>query len=169
VWVLGGALLGLIAAVVGVGWQPTAVVGPVLGVLGALAAEADLRTRRIPDRLIVAGWVAAAALAVVAELTDGTLPALSMVVSASMAAMPLLIVHLVEPAQVGFGDVKLCAAVGALLGVLSWTLGAIAVFSAMLLALVGILLRLWPSRSIPFAACLAVAGVGFLAVGRWAA
>ena len=166
-WVVGGALLGSIAGVIGTGWQPTAVVGPVLGILGAVAAEADLRARRIPDRLIGAGLVAAVVIAVVAELGDSARPALSMAVGAAMAALPLLIVHLVAPAQAGFGDVKLSALIGALLGVIWWSLGVLALFCGMLLALLGVGLRLWPTRSIPFAACLATAAVGCLAISGW--
>ena len=160
-------LLGSGAALVGVGLQPTLVVGPVLGGLGALVAEADLRSRRVPDRLILIGVLAAIVIAVLAEVTMGDRPSLSMAIGALTTSLPLLIVHVVAPAQAGFGDVKLSALIGALLGVISWSLGGLALFSGMVLALVGVVFRWWPSRSIPFAACLAMTAVGCLAIARW--
>ena len=114
-WLVGGVLLGSGAALVGVGLQPTLVVGPVLGGLGALVAEADLRSRRVPDRLILIGVLAAIVIAVLAEVTMGDRPSLSMAIGALTTSLPLLIVHVVAPAQAGFGDVKLSALIGALL------------------------------------------------------
>ena len=164
----------MVGVVVGSGLQSSAsagsptLVGPVVGGVGALAAEADLRSRRVPDRLIVIGLVAAVTVAVVAEVVAGTgSPSRSMAIGALTTSLPLLIVHVVAPAQVGFGDVKLSALIGALLGVISWSLGGLALFSGMVLALVGVVFRWWPSRSIPFAACLAMTAVGCLAIARW--
>lgn len=165
-----GALVGTAAGLIGVGWHAAAVVGPILGVLGAAVAQVDLRHRRIPDRYLVGGSLVAIGVAAFVEIVGDLRPAMAMVAGACWAAVPLLVVHLVAPAGIGFGDVKFAAVVGALLGVVEANLAALAVVGACVLAIVGCVARLWPRRSIPFAVCLTLASIGSLVIGpAWTA
>lgn len=88
------------------------------------AALVDIRTRRLPDV-----WVGAAA--VVFLLADASARAFgagspaspgAIVAGAAVLALPLLGLHLVSPAAMGFGDVKLAVVAGAALGATDWQL-----------------------------------------------
>lgn len=167
VFVAAGGACGLIAGLFGVGSQVTLVIGPVVGMLGGLVARADLRTRRIPDRLLLAGVISAVVIAATIEIVDGRRPAVTMLLGAVVAAVPLLAVHVAMPEGVGFGDVKFAAVTGALLGAIAPGLAGVAVAVACLLAIFGAAARLWPRYSIPFGACLAVAALASLTAGRF--
>ncbi|MFC8530481.1 prepilin peptidase [Nocardia sp. NPDC057227] len=80
---------------------------PLFAAWCALASLVDLRTHRLPDRLTAAG-----ALAVLgyAAGTGQFLPAL---LGAVLLAGVYLAAHLVAPAGIGAGDVKLAVALGA--------------------------------------------------------
>lgn len=162
-----GVAVGLPAGLFGAGMHAAAVVGPVLGVFGVLVAVTDVRERRIPDRLVAAAAVAAVVVALAVELVDGRQPGFNMVLGSAVAGLPLLVVHVVLPAGVGFGDVKFAVVVGALLGAISPGLGGLAVATACLVAVAGAVLLWWPRSSIPFGACLAVTSLGGLAAGHW--
>ena len=45
-------------------------------------------------------------------------------------AMPLLVLHLVAPRSMGFGDVKAALVLGAAVGTLAWQLGLVALCAA---------------------------------------
>jgi leader peptidase (prepilin peptidase) / N-methyltransferase len=82
----------------------------------------DVRQRRLPNALTLPG---AAAVLAVAMVTGRGLPALA---GASALALLYLGVHLVAPAGMGAGDVKLAIGVGALtgsFGVDVWVLAAL--------------------------------------------
>ena len=167
-WLLLAGVVGALLAVVGVGVDLRVLAGPVVAVVGWLVAVADLRCRRVPDRWVLCGLVAAAVLAVSMELVGGERPGGRMLLGAAFAALPLLVVHLARPAGMGFGDVKFAAVVGALLGVVNPQLALLALASACLLAVAGTAVRAWRAGSIPFALCLAAAATLCLAVGdRW--
>ncbi|MFC3962974.1 prepilin peptidase [Nocardia jiangsuensis] len=80
---------------------------PLFAAWCTLAAVVDLRTHRLPDRLTAAG-----ALAVLgyAAGSGQFLPALF---GAALLAGVYLTAHLVSPAGIGAGDVKLAVALGA--------------------------------------------------------
>jgi leader peptidase (prepilin peptidase)/N-methyltransferase len=105
--------------------------------LGTLSVY-DIRQRRLPNWLTLPGAVAAIALACLAHRG---LPA---VAGAAALAALYLAVHLVAPAAMGAGDVKLALGVGAVTGYFgvdvwllaavtaplltaAWTLGALAI------------------------------------------
>ena len=92
----------------------------------ALATLTDLRTRRIPNRLIVLGAIAV----VVAALSTGTFR--WALIGAVVTAAPLLAIYLVSPRLLRGGDVKLAAVTGAGLGVVSPALGVIALTVAVM-------------------------------------
>jgi leader peptidase (prepilin peptidase) / N-methyltransferase len=93
-----------------------AVVASLFAALLPAAAAAVVRAEgRLPDGL-VAGTAAVPVVLVVFGIVGwpGTL------VGAAVTLGPLLAVHLVSPAVIGFGDVKLAAALGGVLGVIDW-------------------------------------------------
>jgi leader peptidase (prepilin peptidase)/N-methyltransferase len=82
----------------------------------------DIRERRLPNWLTIPG--ALATLAVAAAMGRGV-PAL---LGAIALAGLYLVVHLISPAAMGAGDVKLAAGVGGLTGAFGfdvWALGAV--------------------------------------------
>ena len=118
---------------------------PVLGIT-------DIMLRRLPDRytlglLAAAGWGMAISLAADTAPSDRFFCA--MVVAGGWALL-LLATHLISPQSVGFGDVKLAPAVGAIAGWGAYTLdwgiwlsAAVSVFLIMVLAsLAGFVLML---------------------------
>lgn len=90
--------------------------GTVIVVVGlaiaAIAGVVDARTLRIPDAPVVLSAAAALAAVVVRGATWGGVAAL--VTGAATMALPVIAVHAYSPQMIGFGDVKLAAAPGAL-------------------------------------------------------
>ncbi|MGW5382791.1 prepilin peptidase [Nocardia sp. NPDC003963] len=107
----------------------------------AVLSVSDLRSRRLPNPLTLPG---AAAVFGYAALT-GHLDAAGR--GAALLAAPYLLAHLVRPAALGAGDVKLAVGLGAAAG-----LGGDRVW-------------LWSALTAPV--CTAVAGAGTL-LGHWA-
>lgn len=95
------------------------------------AAAIDVRTRRLPDRLLARSTVVLLTLAAV-RLGDG---APAMAAGAAAFALPLLLAHLLDPAGLGFGDVKLAVILGALIGLIDWRLAPVALGLACLASL----------------------------------
>ncbi|MFN3256257.1 MAG: GNAT family N-acetyltransferase [Ilumatobacter sp.] len=100
----------------------TEMASPLMVVLLALAlmslgvaAGADLRSMRIPNSLLV---VAVLFGAVAADVTNAGLGPLA---GAGIAAVPLLLIHLLDPGAIGFGDVKFAAVSGAVVAAIAWS------------------------------------------------
>jgi len=79
-----------------------------------VAAGVDFRSMRIPNSLLV---VAAVFGAVAADVTNAGLAPLA---GAGIAAAPLLLIHLLDPEAIGFGDVKFAVASGVVVGAIAW-------------------------------------------------
>ncbi len=97
----------------------------------------DLRQRRLPNALTLPG---AAVILLVAGFAGRGVPALAGAVALTGA---YLVVHLVSPAAMGAGDVKLAIGLGGLagcFGVEVWFLAAVA--APLLTALCGVLARI---------------------------
>ncbi len=90
-----------------------AATGSTLGCLLA-ASFMDRREGRVPNELLVLG----ALLAFVASDAAGTVASSGL--GALVAATPLLLLHLVDPSALGFGDVKFAAVGGGLIASISW-------------------------------------------------
>ena len=127
-WIVtAAAAVGLSAVVIAVRLAPMSVA--VVAALLPLTAAAivDGTARRLPNRLVL---LSIAPVAFVCGLDPfvGRLTAVGGVVSgALLLATPLLVVHLIAPTAMGFGDVKAAAALGAALGLIQpelalWTL-----------------------------------------------
>lgn len=115
-----------------------ALVSVVLSVVAAavfvsgVVAWSDVVWRRIPNGVLL---VASVFVVVVGAAWSGARLE-AVLVAAGLTCLPALVLHLVNPRWVGFGDVKLLAVMGGLLG-LVWVLaGLLALWLAMVLAVV---------------------------------
>lgn len=87
----------------------------------ALAAAVDARTHRLPDVLVLPVYPLLAAVLLVTALVDGDGGRAGRVVLAGLAAAAgIVLLHLVAPAGLGFGDVKLVAPLAALCAWEGW-------------------------------------------------
>jgi leader peptidase (prepilin peptidase)/N-methyltransferase len=157
---LGGGALAVIAL------AAAAAVGtvPVAGAIGVAmlvpAAVIDIEERRLPD-----AWVGAGAVAVIVTLVvdsvvgqphDTGVPA-GVAFGALAMALPVLALHLVSPASMGFGDVKAAVVLGAAVGTADARLAAVALcLAAAGGAAAGLATR---RRTIPFGPFLVVASL----------
>lgn len=114
-----GLLFALAAAVLG--WSVALV--PVLALMaGAVAMSAvDLAVMRIPTRFVYATAAAVAVGLILASAIDGPVRRL---VGAGVGAAAfggfLLVLHLISPRAMGFGDVRLATLAGAVVGWCAW-------------------------------------------------
>ncbi len=158
-----GATIGTIALAVAV------VVGavPAAAAIGVAllipAAVVDVEQRRLPDAWVVAamgGLITTLAVGAAIRGTNVTGAELNDVVGGAITmAIPILTLHLVSPAAMGFGDVKASVVLGAAVGTIDWRLGAVALcVAAAVGATTGLVTR---RRTIPFGP--------FLVFGAWLA
>jgi leader peptidase (prepilin peptidase)/N-methyltransferase len=139
-WAVAGSLWG--AGRLPTGWLPV-MFG--LGWLGVAAGLVDARHRRLPNTLVGP----AACLAPLSLLPLGIGAVSRGLLGAAVAVLGYGLVHLLGPAALGLGDVKLAAPLGAVLGAASWSALAIAaVLAAVVTGLVA-LVRLCVSRGPP--------------------
>lgn len=130
----------------------------VLGWAAALSVY-DIRLRRLPNVLTLPG---AAVVLAAATLAGRGLPA-------SYGALGLaalyLVVHLVSPAGMGAGDVKLAIGLGALTGAFGpevWLLGALG--APLITAVCGVLGRI---RVLPHGLSMCLASLSAVALAPW--
>lgn len=140
-------------------------------VVCSVAASADLRTGRLPDALVIAAAIPPIFLALAAAVTEHNLVlATEVVAGAVVFGAPLLVAHLVSPASLGFGDVKLAATLGATLGLVDPRLGVFALcFGAGVTAATALALG---HRTVPFgpglvSGAVVAAGVATQLRGAW--
>jgi leader peptidase (prepilin peptidase) / N-methyltransferase len=132
--------------------------GVVLLWMGALSCY-DIRRRRLPNLLTLPG---AAIILLAAALAGRGLPALA---GAAALTGAYLLVHLVAPAAMGAGDVKLATGLGGLAGCFGpevWFLAALT--APLLTALAGVVGLLRGVRTVPHgpSMCLATAAAAGL-------
>lgn len=153
------------AAVVALVVAPPPLVGLMVAIALAcsvVAAIVDVQERRVPDALVL-GVVAPVVVVLVREATAGHgVEALVSIAGAiGVMAVPVFVFHLVDPTSMGFGDVKLAAALGAVVGLADWRWGLVALCVASgATAVVGVARR---ARSMPFAPGLVVGTIVALA------
>jgi leader peptidase (prepilin peptidase) / N-methyltransferase len=126
------AVLGVALIVLYWGSPVAWLMAPFVGVAG-LAADSDVGTLRIPNRLVAAG---ASLLAVTIAVTAVAFsvpivwPAIG---GAVIFASPLFVCHALAPGRSGLGDVKLAAVLGLVAGAVHPTASLAALFVSMLL------------------------------------
>lgn len=114
-----GALFALATGVVG--WSLVLV--PVLALVAGLVAMSavDLAVMRIPTRFVYATTVLVSVGLVLVAIVDGPARRLGgAVVGAAVYGGFLLVLHLISPRALGFGDVRLATLVGAAVGWCAW-------------------------------------------------
>ncbi|WP_442930569.1 prepilin peptidase [Mycobacterium sp. NBC_00419] len=119
----------------------------------------DIRQRRLPNTLTVPG---AAVVLVAAAVAGRGLPALAG--AAGLAAL-YLVVHLLAPAALGAGDVKLALGLGGLTGAFGpevWLLAALG--APLLTALCGVAAR---ARTLPHGPSMCLASLAAVALAAF--
>jgi leader peptidase (prepilin peptidase)/N-methyltransferase len=157
---IGGAALAVIALAVAAALGTAPVAGAIGIAMLVPAAVVDIEERRLPD-----AWVGAGAVAVIVTLVvdsvvgqpNDTELLAGVALGALAMALPVLALHLVSPASMGFGDVKAAVVLGAAVGTADARLAAVALcLSAAGGAAVGLATR---RRTIPFGPFLVVASL----------
>ena len=128
-WLVGGAASLVLALVVAALLGAAPIAGAVGIALLVPAAMIDVEQRRLPD-----AWVAAGAIALVATLVVDSVVGQpndvdvlgSVALGAAMMGVPVLALHLVSPASMGFGDVKAALVLGAAVGTADARLAVVA-------------------------------------------
>ena len=124
--VVRAALTVIVASLTALAWLGDPRFGPVLVALAlaplVAAGRIDIRTRRLPTRLLGLACLPAGAAVV---LSHGLSPvaAVESLLGVALTAGPLLAVHLINPSGMGFGDVKLGIVLGLLVSTADWRLG----------------------------------------------
>lgn len=104
-------------------------------VAGTVLAVTDARTHRLPNRWVLTLNVGVIPALLVAGLLTGDPGRSLRTLLAALAAGGLfLLVHVLAPSGLGFGDVKMIPALGALAGFLSWGHVFLAITLAILIA-----------------------------------
>jgi len=86
------------------------------------AALVDWHQRRLPDAIVLVA-TALFALSLLATVANGSAPSIAGIgLGAAVLAGPLLIMHIVSPAVMGFGDVKAAVVLGMAVGAVAWAL-----------------------------------------------
>lgn len=136
-----------------------------LGALGLLSAAAlvDVVEHRLPNALVAAAAIPTVVTAgVIAPWS--TRPLFAAVAGGAVVGGLLLVLHLVSPAGMGFGDVKAGTVTGAALGLLHTQVPLLALAAASAVTVVwGTATR---QRHVPFGPGLVVGAVVAMAAGR---
>jgi leader peptidase (prepilin peptidase)/N-methyltransferase len=138
------ALAGLIVVAVAVeAWGATGTMIAAVVTLSGLAAFADARSGRIPNELVAAAGIPTLAVVGASVVAgSGADAAAAVLLGALVFAGPILVMHVISPAAMGFGDVKLAAVLGAALGLVEPGLGLPALcLAAAVTAAVGLVRR----------------------------
>ena len=96
-----------------------------------VAGQVDLRSRRLPNRLLAAASIPAG-LAVVATYGWTWTAVVSALAGVVTFAGPLLVLHVINPLGMGFGDVKLGVVLGLFASTADWRLGILVLLLASL-------------------------------------
>jgi leader peptidase (prepilin peptidase) / N-methyltransferase len=106
------------------------------------AATIDARVSRLPDRVVLPGLAVFTTVLVMAAAGTGSWGrAMAALAGAAVLAVPLLLVHLVSPAGLGFGDAKYGALIGAGVAVATGPAAPVLVF--LLTAVVQLVVLWW--------------------------
>lgn len=133
--------------------------------IGAMAPAAvvDVRERRLPDDLLLGAAVVFLVACGVTLAISGSVDVRSMLIGCVVFTGPILALHLVSPAAMGFGDVKAGIVLGAALGAQDWRLALTALtLGSAFGAAVGLVRR---QRTVAFGAYLVGGSAASLLLG----
>lgn len=123
---LAGVVLG--SLMVTIGWRPAVLAFLGIGLFGSILAAIDLEHHRLPDRLVLTAALSSGVVLLVdAALTGSWSSVLRGLSCAAAAFVVFLVMALISPSGMGFGDVKLAALLSLHTGWLSWQLAVLAV------------------------------------------
>ncbi|MGW7203827.1 prepilin peptidase [Streptomyces sp. NPDC054837] len=175
------ALLSTLTAVVcaalaaATGTRPEIAVWLLLAPVGVLLAVVDLRVQRLPDVLTLPlAGAALALLGVMAFVPEHTGDWLTALLGALALGGGYFVLFLINPAGMGFGDVKLALGAGAVLGWYGWPTVMLGTFAGFLLGALysGALVvarKAGRKTSIPFGPFLIMGAFVGLQIGAYAA
>jgi leader peptidase (prepilin peptidase)/N-methyltransferase len=150
-------LAGVVGAAIGarLGWTPALLVAAYLVPVGVALSVVDWRTRLLPTKVIAPSYVVVVVLAVAAAWIGDDWDDLVRAGWGWLAAGGLfLVMWLVYPAGMGYGDVRLSGLLGIALGYVGWAELLSGLFAAFLLGGLGgallSVLRLVDRKSYPF-------------------
>jgi leader peptidase (prepilin peptidase)/N-methyltransferase len=159
---VGGGLVACVLAAAGLpAWAAVAVaVGVGVGVVAV-----DVADRRIPTRLVVIGAAAGVASVAISCIVDSSLaPVLDALGGAVLVGGAFALVHLLHPAGLGFGDVRLAALVGGLVAYGAASVAVAVLVAAIAAVAVAVATVAARTRSAPMAPYLLGAAVLVLVV-----
>jgi leader peptidase (prepilin peptidase)/N-methyltransferase len=133
-----GLLFAAVAWWYGLAWQLPAFL--YLAAIAVALSAIDLDVKRLPDAIVLPSYVVAVALLLLPAVVEGRWLDLLHGVLTGLALFAFyLLLAVIYPAGMGFGDVKLSGLLGLYLGWVSWPLAILATFAAFLLgSVVGI-------------------------------
>jgi leader peptidase (prepilin peptidase) / N-methyltransferase len=138
----------VVMSVIGSSWSPVSWVIALSIPPLVLAAWVDLYTFRLPNTLTLAAAVPPLLFALLAGVVVSPMTTAQVLAGAAVLVVPLGAIHLVSPAAMGLGDVKVCVALGGSLGIIDPRLGVPALCGASAItAAVGLITR---TRVLPF-------------------
>ena len=165
-----GAAAGLVGARLGWDWAllPLLVLAPV----GVALAVVDWRTRLLPTRIIAPLYGVVSVLCVVASLLSGDWGDLRRAGWGwVLGGGTFLLLWLVYPRGMGYGDVRLSGVLGIALGYLGWGQLVVGVYAGFLLGGLGgtllTLLRIVDRRAYPFGPFMLLGALAGVLWGGW--
>lgn len=163
-WSAGVAALAAGSVAFVLGLDPSLPAWSALAVVGTWLAWIDWRTRLLPKRLVVPAYVVVGSALLVGGLVSGDREALVRAAIGWIGTFGVyLLLWLIHPRGLGYGDVRLSGVLGMALGWVGWSALVVGAYAGFLLgAVVGGLLalaRLVDRRGYPFGP--------FMLVGAW--
>lgn len=165
-WWLAGVSAGLAGAVGGrLGLDPALPLWVAFVVLGVALSYVDWHTRLLPKRLVLPAYPVAVALVLLAAALDGDTGVLVRAGVGWVAVGGLyLLLWLIAPRGIGYGDVRLSGLIGLCLGALGWAELVVGGYAGFVLGAVGGLalgaLGVVDRKAFPFGP--------FMLLGAWA-
>lgn len=125
-------------------------------------ALVDLLDRRLPNRMVGTAALVGVTAGAITVVTGGDISSTGALLGVAVFAGPLLAMHLIAPASMGFGDVKVACVLGAAIGLVHPYHALVALCVGSLLGATAGLLR--RRRTIAFGPALVAGAIVALAV-----
>jgi leader peptidase (prepilin peptidase)/N-methyltransferase len=153
------------------GWQWGLLLVGYLVPVGVALAVVDWRTRLLPTKVIAPSYVVVVALAVVAGLLGDPDDLVRAGWGWAIAGGTFLLLWLVYPRGMGYGDVRLSGVLGIVLGFLGWAPLLVGIYAGFLLGGIGgtvlTVLRVVDRKAYPFGPFMLLGAVVGVLTGGW--
>jgi leader peptidase (prepilin peptidase)/N-methyltransferase len=117
----------------------------------------DVLDRQLPNRMVAVAALIGGVVAALTVIVGGEIDLRGAAIGAAAFAGPLLVMHLIAPTSMGFGDVKVACVLGAAVGIVHPFYGLLALATGSLLGAVAGLVR--RRRTIAFGPALVAGAV----------